>query len=48
MSAGGRYTGLNKGSLILFIVGKKLGLNSHTFVCVTTEYSLIVLKEARN
>lgn len=34
MSAGGLCTGLNKGSLILFVVGKKLGLNSHMFVCI--------------
>lgn len=40
MSAGGLYTDLNKGSLILFNVGKKLGLNSHNFICIATEFSL--------
>lgn len=45
MTAGGWYTGLNKGSLILFIDEKTLGLNSHSFVCIT---ATVMLKEARN
>lgn len=40
MTAGALHIGLKKGSLILLTVVKKWGLNSHNFVCVTTEFSL--------